>query len=262
MTTVSDTMHANAGTTTLTHRWGWLLVLGVVQIIAGSMAIPIVASFAAIAIFGAVLLVTATFQLIHAFKVGAGPRSAWYGLNGVLYAIAGLLVIAFPLGGALTLALLLAILFIADGALRVLFAISVSAAVGSRLARRGRLLQHSCRSLSTDRMAVHRTVGHGSAAGRQPPHYGRDEYRLRLESRHVQSGFGGRGPEKSAAGRERAGEVTAAPEVGRARVLARRCRIALWIDGDPVIDSGDSRRCPGRTLGLLPLEFQAAGGHL
>jgi len=61
MTTVSDTMHANAGTTTLTHRWRWLLVLGVVQIIAGSMAIaiPIVASFAAVAIFGAVLLVTA-----------------------------------------------------------------------------------------------------------------------------------------------------------------------------------------------------------
>ena len=100
MTTMSDTMDANAGTTTLTHRSGWLLVLGVVQIIAGgiAIAIPIVASFAAVAIFGAVLLVTATFQLIHAFKIGAWPRSAWYGLSGVLYAIAGLLVIAFPLG--------------------------------------------------------------------------------------------------------------------------------------------------------------------
>src|ERR1700689_3208914 len=132
MTTMSDTMEANADTTTLTHRWGWLLVLGIVQIIAGTIAfaIPIVASFAAVAIFGAVLLVTATFQLIHAFKIGTWPRPAWYGLGGVLYAIAGLLVIAFPLGGALTLAVLLAILFIADGALRVVFAMSVSAAVG------------------------------------------------------------------------------------------------------------------------------------
>jgi uncharacterized membrane protein HdeD (DUF308 family) len=131
MTTMSDTMDANAGTTTLTHRWGWLLVLGVVQIIAGSIAIaiPIVASFAAVAIFGAALLVTATFQLIHAFKIGAWPRSAGYGLSGVLYAIAGLLVITFPLGGALTLAVLIATLFIADGALRVVFAMSVSAAV-------------------------------------------------------------------------------------------------------------------------------------
>ena len=132
MTTMSDTMDANAGTTTLTHRWGWLLVLGIVQIIAGTIAfaIPIVASFAAVAIFGAVLVVTATFQLVHAFKIGAWPRSAWYGLSGVLYAIAGLLVIASPLGGALTLAVLLAILFIADGALRVVFAMSASAAVG------------------------------------------------------------------------------------------------------------------------------------
>jgi uncharacterized membrane protein HdeD (DUF308 family) len=132
MTTMSDTMEARADTTTLTHRSGWLLVLGIVQIVAGTIAfaIPIVASFAAVAIFGAVLLVTATFQLIHAFKIGTWPRSAWYGLGGVLYAIAGLLVIAFPLGGALTLAVLLAILFIADGALRVVFAMSVSTAGG------------------------------------------------------------------------------------------------------------------------------------
>ena len=69
MTTMSDTMDANPGTRTLTHRSGWLLVLGIVQIIAGTIAfaIPIVASFAAVAIFGAVLLVTATFQLVHAF---------------------------------------------------------------------------------------------------------------------------------------------------------------------------------------------------
>jgi uncharacterized membrane protein HdeD (DUF308 family) len=141
MTTMSDTMDANDGTTTLTHRWGWLLVLGIVQIIAGTIAftIPIVASFAAVAIFGAVLLVTATFQLIHAFKIGAWRRSAWYGLSGALYAIAGLLVIAFPLGGALTLAVLIAILFIADGALRVVFAMSVIAAVD-----RGWLLAAGC----------------------------------------------------------------------------------------------------------------------
>jgi uncharacterized membrane protein HdeD (DUF308 family) len=96
MTTMSDTMDANAGTTTLTHRWGWLLAFGIVQIIAGTIAfaIPIVASFAAVAIFGAVLLVTATFQLIHAFKIGAWRRSAWYGLSGALYAIAGLLLIS------------------------------------------------------------------------------------------------------------------------------------------------------------------------
>ena len=141
MTTMSDTMDANVAATTLTHRWGWLLVLGIVQIIAGSVAIaiPVVASFAAVAIFGAVLMVTAIFGLIHAFKIGAWPRSAWYGLGGVLYAVAGFLVVAFPLGGALTLAVLIAVLFIADGALRVIFATTVSAAVG-----RGWLMAAGC----------------------------------------------------------------------------------------------------------------------
>jgi uncharacterized membrane protein HdeD (DUF308 family) len=141
MTTMSDTLDANAATTVLTHRWGWLLLLGIVQIIAGSVAIaiPVVASFAAVAVFGAVLMVTAIFQLIHAFKVGTWLRSAWYGVGGVLYAIAGLLVLAFPIGGALTLAVLIAVLFIADGALRVVFAMTATAAVG-----RGWLIAAGC----------------------------------------------------------------------------------------------------------------------
>jgi uncharacterized membrane protein HdeD (DUF308 family) len=84
-------------------------------------------------------MVTAIFGLIHAFKIGAWPRSAWYGLGGVLYAIAGLLVLAFPIGGALALAVLIAILFIADGALRLLFAMTVTAALG-----RGWLIAAGC----------------------------------------------------------------------------------------------------------------------
>ena len=141
MATITNAMGANAPATTLTHRSGWLLALGIVQIIVGSIAIavPVVASLAAVATFAAVLIVTASFQLIHAFKVGSWPRSAWYGLSGVLYAIAGFLVVAFPLGGALTLAVLLAILFIADGALRLLFAMTASAAAG-----RGWLMAAGC----------------------------------------------------------------------------------------------------------------------
>jgi uncharacterized membrane protein HdeD (DUF308 family) len=36
MTTITNTMNANAPATTLTQRWGWLLALGVVQIAQGS----------------------------------------------------------------------------------------------------------------------------------------------------------------------------------------------------------------------------------
>jgi uncharacterized membrane protein HdeD (DUF308 family) len=118
--------------TGLGHRWGWLLALGLVQIITGSIAIaiPVVASFAAVALFGAVLIVTAIFQMIHAFRVRSWPRSAWYGLGSVLYAIAGLLVAIYPIGGALTLAVMIAILLIADGTLRVGFAMTVRPVAG------------------------------------------------------------------------------------------------------------------------------------
>src|SRR6202043_2019940 len=133
MATIPETMEPKmTATTALGHRWGWLLALGIVQIIAGwiAIAIPVVASFAAVAIFGAVLLVTAIFQLIHAFRVRAWPRSAWYGLGGGFYAIAGLLVAINPISGALTLAVIIAILFIADGVLRVAFGTSVRPLAG------------------------------------------------------------------------------------------------------------------------------------
>ena len=98
---VTISVKADTAAATPAHWWGWLLALAIVQIIAGSIAIavPVVASLAAVAIFGAVLIVTATLQLIHAFQIRVWPRSAWYGLSGVLYAIGGILVVVYPLGG-------------------------------------------------------------------------------------------------------------------------------------------------------------------
>jgi uncharacterized membrane protein HdeD (DUF308 family) len=106
--------------------------LAIVQVVAGciAIAVPVVASLAAVGIFGALLLITAVMQLAHALKVRVWPRSAWYGLGGVLYAIAGLLVIAYPLHGALTLTVLIAVLLVADGALRIVFGAIVRPVVG------------------------------------------------------------------------------------------------------------------------------------
>jgi uncharacterized membrane protein HdeD (DUF308 family) len=116
MATITQTMNVDGAAAPLGRHWGWLLALGLVEIIAGcvAIAVPVIASLAAVAIFRAVLLVTAILQLVHAFQVRAWPRSAWYGLGGLFYAVAGLLVVAYPLRGALTLAALIGILFIAD----------------------------------------------------------------------------------------------------------------------------------------------------
>jgi uncharacterized membrane protein HdeD (DUF308 family) len=123
MPTMSHTMNADIPATSFGYRWGWLLALGIVQIIAGGLAIavPVVASLAAVGVFGAVLIVTAIMQIVHAFQVREWRRSAWYGLGGLLYGIAGVLVVLYPFSGALTLAVLIAILLIAEGSARVVF---------------------------------------------------------------------------------------------------------------------------------------------
>jgi uncharacterized membrane protein HdeD (DUF308 family) len=120
---MTNAMSPEMPATSFGYRWGWLLALGIVQVIAGAFAIavPVIASLAAVGVFGAILIVTAIMQIAHAFKVRAWPRSAWYGLGGLLYAIAGVLVVLYPFGGALTLAVLIAILLIAEGSARVVF---------------------------------------------------------------------------------------------------------------------------------------------
>jgi uncharacterized membrane protein HdeD (DUF308 family) len=132
MATITQTMRSDATVASFEHRWGWMLALGIVQIIAGAIAIavPVVASLVAVAVFGAVLILSAIAQLAYAFKIKAWPRSAWYGLGGALYAIAGLLVILYPIGGALTLAVFIAVLLNAEGGLRVIFAAVVRPAAG------------------------------------------------------------------------------------------------------------------------------------
>jgi uncharacterized membrane protein HdeD (DUF308 family) len=132
MATTTATISADVSARTLSQGWGWLLALGIVQIVAGvfAIAVPILASFAAAIVFGAVLLVSAVFHLIHAFKVRKWPRSALYVLGGVLYGAGALLVFFFPLGGILTLTLLIATLLVGEGTLRILLANAVKPRAG------------------------------------------------------------------------------------------------------------------------------------
>jgi uncharacterized membrane protein HdeD (DUF308 family) len=97
----TESMKSEAATNVLGHRWGWLFALSIMQIIAGCIAIatPIIASLAAVAVFGAVLILTAVIQLIHAFEVKAWP-------------------------------ILIAIVFIADGVLRIMFAMTARPIAG------------------------------------------------------------------------------------------------------------------------------------
>jgi uncharacterized membrane protein HdeD (DUF308 family) len=122
-----------AGTRALEQRWGWLLLLGIVQVICGALAltIPVAASLAAAVVAGALLLVSGIFQSIHAFSIRPWRGAALPIIGGILYIIAGILLLAFPVSGALTLTLVVAALLIADGVARIILANSVRPMVGS-----------------------------------------------------------------------------------------------------------------------------------
>jgi uncharacterized membrane protein HdeD (DUF308 family) len=110
--------------TSLQRRWGWLLLLGIVQIIGGvvALAVPVAASLAAVIVFGAVLIAAGVFQAVHAMNVRGWKGVVLQSLGALLYIVTGVLVLLFPLAGVLTLTVFLAALLIADGVVRCVLA--------------------------------------------------------------------------------------------------------------------------------------------
>jgi uncharacterized membrane protein HdeD (DUF308 family) len=108
----------------LHRRWGWLLFLGIVQIVGGflAFAVPAAASLAAAIIFGAVILVSGVFQLTHAFSVRKWSGVVLQAIGALLYIAAGIVVLLFPVAGVLTLTLVVAALLIAEGVVRIALA--------------------------------------------------------------------------------------------------------------------------------------------
>ncbi|BEQ13694.1 HdeD family acid-resistance protein [Desulfoferula mesophila] len=111
------------------HR-GSLLIAGIISLFLGSLAIlaPLVATMAVVWIIGAVILAQGIIQLIHCFKSAHWSAFAWNLLWAVVYVIAGGLILARPLLGAVTLTLLLGVFFLFEGAVKVGLAMKIKPA--------------------------------------------------------------------------------------------------------------------------------------
>jgi uncharacterized membrane protein HdeD (DUF308 family) len=108
-------------------HWGWFLFLGILFIIGGTLAIllPGWASLSLELVIGWILLIAGIFQVIHSFASKGWGAFFLRFLGGLLYIAAGILLLFYPLGGLLTLTLLLAILFIVQGIFRIMFSIQI-----------------------------------------------------------------------------------------------------------------------------------------
>jgi uncharacterized membrane protein HdeD (DUF308 family) len=106
------------------HRWGWFVGLGVVQIIVGILCwIDVVAaSIAGVVIIGVLLLMGGIFQIVHAFAVRGWSGFLLYLLMGALYVVGGLLLMDEPIRGSLIITVVISVLLIISGVTRLVMA--------------------------------------------------------------------------------------------------------------------------------------------
>jgi uncharacterized membrane protein HdeD (DUF308 family) len=111
----------------IAERWGWFLALGIVLLLAGvaAIAFPFLSTIAAKIALGWIFLVGGAVLVVHAFSI-----KEWRGflaglLLGLLYLVAGGWLAFFPFTGIITLTILLAALFLAEGVLEVVMAVRV-----------------------------------------------------------------------------------------------------------------------------------------
>ena len=111
----------------LRSSWIWLAILGAISLIGGILALinPFAATLAAVFLAGWTFLLFGLIQIIHAFRVRGWPGFLWSLLLGVLTVAVGISLLFNPVSGALSLTLLVAILFLVLGAVKIMYALSL-----------------------------------------------------------------------------------------------------------------------------------------
>ena len=130
MTSASDTSHPSglgSGIAALHAKWGWIVALGVVYLIAGFVALDsvVMATVASVIVVGAMMIVAGAAEIIGAFQMKSWGKFLIWVLLGALYVIAGILTFDNPLFAAVLLTLFLGVSLIASGAVRLFLAFSM-----------------------------------------------------------------------------------------------------------------------------------------
>jgi uncharacterized membrane protein HdeD (DUF308 family) len=130
MTNASDISHPSSlgsGIAALHGKWGWIVALGVVYLIAGFVALGsvVMATVASVLVVGAMMIVTGAAEIIGAFQMKSWGKFVIWALLGVLYVIAGFLTFENPLFAAVLLTLFLGASLLASGAVRLFLAFSM-----------------------------------------------------------------------------------------------------------------------------------------
>jgi uncharacterized membrane protein HdeD (DUF308 family) len=129
MTTIASERIAGMFTdaaNSIRKNWGWFFALGMVQIVVGMLAVGFAfsATLASVATLGVLLLIAAGAQMAAAIWARDWSGFFLFLLVGILYAVAGFLMLQHPLLAAEGLTLMLAAAFLVGGVFRIIVAVA------------------------------------------------------------------------------------------------------------------------------------------
>ena len=113
----------------LQGRWKWFFAIGLAFTVLGIIALGnlIATTLITTIIVGMLLLVAGVFQVFAAFASGGSTGSKVLGLLlGILYVLVGFDILANPIGGAITITLVVSIFLIAGGVVRLITAFTAA----------------------------------------------------------------------------------------------------------------------------------------
>jgi uncharacterized membrane protein HdeD (DUF308 family) len=114
-------------TAPLRARWGWIVALGAVYLIAGFIALGsiVMATVASVLIVGVMMIIAGVAEVFNAFQIKTWGRFLVWALLGVLYIVAGFITFENPLFAAVLLTLLLGASLVASGIVRLFLAFNM-----------------------------------------------------------------------------------------------------------------------------------------
>jgi uncharacterized membrane protein HdeD (DUF308 family) len=118
------------GLKALRAKWGWIVALGIVFLIAGVVALGsvVAATASAVMIVGIMMLLGGVMEIIAAFSVKSWGKFLFWLLLGALYVAAGVIAIMNPFAAATILTLMLGVALMVGGILRIFLAFHMKSA--------------------------------------------------------------------------------------------------------------------------------------
>ena len=111
-------------TQSIREHWKLFLIEGIILVVLGALAIivPPIATLAVAIFLGWLFLISGVAGLITTFMARQAPGFWWSLLSAVIGIVAGILLLARPVVGAVSLTLLLIVFFIIEGVVSIMYA--------------------------------------------------------------------------------------------------------------------------------------------